>query len=97
MYFSNSKPWLPGQRKLGENLTGPPGSENMQIPGGSPGGGDGQAWNYNWLINYLVLTIWIHFSLSVHIFATINLQLWALVKLENKRLFKHCSLHNFHI
>ena len=27
-----------------------------------------------------------------------NLQLWVLVKLENKRLLiKHCSLHNFHI
>ena len=63
----------------------PPGSENMQIPGGSPGG-DGQAWNYNWLIHYLVLTIWVHFSLSVHIFAMVNLELWVLVKLENKRL-----------
>ena len=48
--------------------------------------GDGQAWKYNWLIHYLVLTIWVHFSLSVHIFATINLQLWVLVRLENKTL-----------
>ena len=81
--FSNSKPWPQGKESWVK--TWPPGSENMQIPGGSPGG-DGQAWNYNWLIHYLVLTIWVHFLLSVHIFATINLHLWVLVKLENKRL-----------
>ena len=38
--FSDSKPRLPGQRKLGENPT-PPGSENMRISGGRPGGWSG--------------------------------------------------------
>ena len=65
--------------------TWPPGQWEHANPWELPRG-DGEAWNCNWLTHYLALTIWFHFSLSVYIFATINLQLWALVKLENKRL-----------
>ena len=93
--FSNSKPWPSRQRKLGENLTLQAvwTCESLGVPRG-----DGQAWNYNWLIHYLVLTIWVHFSDYLSIFLPrliYNCESWSDLRTKHYQALQSLRYESF--